>query len=160
VALLTVSCSHRRCLKCTVSTDALLSTDGRAHLTRVIGSAVVANRGIHERINRSIESSMQNPPHAMLGMNIVWPATLQCHHEKPSGSDERLYATQAGSRRVGFARPWAMRYCLDCGSSLTCDPRYASRPELRGRALSCPSRTITRTTGMLAFLPLDHSNSG
>jgi hypothetical protein len=60
VALLTVSCEHRRCLTCTVSTDGLLATEGRAYLTRVIGSAVVANRVIYEWINRSIEGS--RPP--------------------------------------------------------------------------------------------------
>lgn len=52
------------------------------------------------------------------------------------------------------------RYCRDCGSSVTCDPGYASRPGPSWYSLSCPSRRITRTTGMVAFLPLDHSNTG
>ena len=65
--------------------------DGRAHLTRVSSSAVVAHRVIHERINHSMEGSRQNRRHAQHDMNMLLPATLQCRQEKPSGSDKAAY---------------------------------------------------------------------
>src|SRR4029453_13079123 len=65
-----------------------------------------------------------------------------CLRPCPRWSPRHIPST--GNTPIGIPR-----YCLDCGSSVTCDPGYASRPGPRGTAFPVPR---VRSRAPLAWL--------